>query len=579
MIGKKIFSLTLLGTVLCSSLSYGKNLKDTGFLTPQFGIHTFENRNIDDKFTYGLSLERVFNGWGIGGYFGLIEGNDYKDAALYLSKYYSVKDKLYPFISFGVGANTFNDDKRSLLGPYIAVGFYYLIKGNWNFYFSLKDFYLWKGRNDLVPTIGISYMFGKKVEDSDGDGVSDVKDTCPDTPRGVPVDINGCPLDSDKDGVPDYRDKCPNTPEGIKVNIDGCAVITDSDKDGVADNIDRCPNTPVGIKVNRYGCPIDSDLDGVPDYKDKCPKTVIGTKVDENGCPLDSDGDGVLDNKDECPDTPKGVKVDSTGCPIDSDKDSVPDYLDKCPDTPIGTLVDKKGCPVLLDSDNDGVPDDSDECPDTPAGVIVDRLGCPLDSDNDGIPDYKDKCPNTPQGISVDEIGCPLDSDKDGVPDYRDRCPDTPQGMPTDLNGCPVDSDNDGVPDIYDECPNTPEGAKVDEKGCMKEVRLEIYFDLDSAEVKPEYYPEIEKIARFLKEHPDIKVEIQGHTDSLGSASYNLKLSQRRAEAVKKVLVEKFGISAGRIIAKGYGETKPIAPNDTEEGRAKNRRVVVIPIK
>ena len=113
----------------------------------------------------------------------------------------------------------------------------------------------------------------------------------------------------------------------------------------------------------------------------------------------------------------------------------------------------------------------------------------------------------------------------------------------------------------------------------MVEVKLEIYFDTDSAVVKPEYYPEIEKIANFLKEHPDMKIEIQGHTDSVGPADYNLKLSQRRAEAVKKILVEKFGISPDRIIAKGYGETKPIAPNDTEEGRAKNRRVIAVPIK
>ena len=130
-----------------------------------------------------------------------------------------------------------------------------------------------------------------------------------------------------------------------------------------------------------------------------------------------------------------------------------------------------------------------------------------------------------------------------------------------------------------DKCPNTPAGAKVDANGCMMEVRLEIYFDTDKAVVKPVYYPEIEKVAEYLKEHPDVKIEIQGHTDSTGSAKYNLRLSQRRAEAVKEILVKKYGISPDRIIAKGYGEAMPIAPNNTPEGRAKNRRVIVKIIK
>ncbi len=130
-----------------------------------------------------------------------------------------------------------------------------------------------------------------------------------------------------------------------------------------------------------------------------------------------------------------------------------------------------------------------------------------------------------------------------------------------------------------DRCPNTPEGYKVDEKGCFVEVKLEVHFDSDKAVVKPEYYPVIEKFAKFLKENPKIKVEIQGHTDSSGSEKYNLILSQKRAEAVKRILVEKYGISPDRIVAKGYGESQPIAPNDTEEGKAKNRRVVAKIIK
>jgi len=121
----------------------------------------------------------------------------------------------------------------------------------------------------------------------------------------------------------------------------------DSDGDGVLDSMDACPNTPIGVEVDERGCPLDSDGDGVPDYQDRCPNTPKGVEVDERGCPLDSDGDGVPDYQDKCPNTPKGVKVDKKGCPLDSDRDGVPDYKDKCPNTPRGTKVDEKGCPLV----------------------------------------------------------------------------------------------------------------------------------------------------------------------------------------------------------------------------------------
>jgi len=150
----------------------------------------------------------------------------------------------------------------------------------------------------------------------------------------------------------------------------------DSDGDGVVDSKDMCPDTPPGVKVDEFGCPIDSDRDGVPDYLDECPDTPFGAPVDKRGCPLDSDGDGVPDYTDLCPNTPPGVKVDAYGCPIDSDGDGVPDYLDQCPDTPFGVDVDEYGCP--LDEDNDGVPDYLDQCPGTPPGVPVDENGCEI---------------------------------------------------------------------------------------------------------------------------------------------------------------------------------------------------------
>ncbi|ABB30585.1 OmpA/MotB domain protein [Geobacter metallireducens RCH3] len=229
-----------------------------------------------------------------------------------------------------------------------------------------------------------------------------------------------------------------------------------------------------------------------------------------------------------------------------------------------------------LDSDGDGVPDNLDKCPDTPAGVKVDSVGCPLDSDGDGVPDYLDKCPGTPAGVKVDSVGCPLDSDGDGVPDYLDKCPGTPAGVKVDSVGCPLDTDGDGVPDYLDKCPDTPKNAAVDKNGCPEKVciTLKVEFDFDKANIKPEFRDEIKRVADFLKEYPDATAVIEGHTDSKGTVKYNQKLSERRAKAVMKNLVDEFGISAKRLSAKGYGETKPVADNATEEGRQKNRRVV-----
>lgn len=201
-----------------------------------------------------------------------------------------------------------------------------------------------------------------------------------------------------------------------------------------------------------------------------------------------------------------------------------------------------------------------------------------VDSDGDGVVDRLDKCPDTPKGCTVDKDGCPMDSDKDGVCDGLDKCPDTPAGCAVDKNGCPLDSDKDGVIDCRDKCPNTPEGAKVDENGCpvYAVIRLNVEFDTNKAVVKPKYMGDIKRVADFMKAHPNLNATIEGHTDSVGSAKSNLALSQKRADAVRNVLVKKEKIAPERLKAVGYGESKPIASNDTKEGKQKNRRVEAV---
>ena len=135
----------------------------------------------------------------------------------------------------------------------------------------------------------------------------------------------------------------------------------------------------------------------------------------------------------------------------------------------------------------------------------------------------------------------------------------------------PTDSDGDGVPDDRDECPNTPRGAVVDERGCWT-FEAVLLFNFDSAKIKSEAYPMLNDASEILKKHPDINVEVDGHTCHVGTAEYNLRLSKRRAKAVMEYFVSK-GVDAKRLTIKGYGLTRPVANNNTKEGRAKNRRV------
>ncbi len=365
----------------------------------------------------------------------------------------------------------------------------------------------------------------------------------------------------------------------------------DEDHDGVSDKKDECPATPAGAKVDKRGCPADDDKDGVINGVDVCPNTPTGATVDARGCPHDSDGDKVFDGIDQCPDTPGGVAVDAKGCPPDSDSDGVNDGLDKCPNTPLGATVDATGCPI--DTDQDNVWDGLDKCPNTPVGAVVDANGCPVDSDGDKVPDGIDRCPDTPPNTPVDSFGCPADTDHDGVGDGFDKCPNTPPGTKVDGDGCPIanDTDADGVIDPNDRCPNTPRGSRVDEQGCL--VLFEtvapaaavgavaarpslilhgVNFETGRSVLTASSYAVLDQVAASLVANPEIRIEIAGYTDSVGTRRFNLGLSMGRAAAVRAYLARK-GVSPYRMRAQGYGASGYIAPNNTPEGRARNRRV------
>ncbi len=183
------------------------------------------------------------------------------------------------------------------------------------------------------------------------------------------------------------------------------------------------------------------------------------------------------------------------------------------------------------------------------------------DADGDGVPDDADLCPGTPKGVKVDEKGCPVvvDSDGDGVPDEQDDCPNTARGLAVDKRGCPVDGDR---------------RFKITGKGA--DLRFEdVHFDFDKTDLNEYGQAVLDDAATVIngltEKYPAIKVDISGHTDSVGSEGYNQGLSERRANAVKQYLLRK-GVDAGRVSTYAYGESKPVATNDTDEGRAQNRR-------
>jgi outer membrane protein OmpA-like peptidoglycan-associated protein len=282
--------------------------------------------------------------------------------------------------------------------------------------------------------------------------------------------------------------------------------------------------------------------------------------------PRDKDGDGILDPDDSCVDEPEDFDSfeDDDGCPeVDNDGDGIVDADDKCPLDP---------------EDGDGFEDDD---------------GCPeLDNDADGIPDAQDACVNDPEDADgfEDADGCPeLDNDADGVLDVDDGCPMVKEDFDgfQDEDGCPEsDNDGDGFPDDLDLCPDQPENVNdfKDDDGCPDDVIAvvsdgkilildKILFVSGKDRILKKSYPVLEAVNSTLLDNPAIKrIRIEGHTDDKGRDAYNQGLSEKRANAIMRYLV-KAGIDPERLVAVGYGETRPIDTNKTENGRERNRRV------
>lgn len=310
---------------------------------------------------------------------------------------------------------------------------------------------------------------------------------------------------------------------------------------------------------------------GAPDFR-----LYTGVSVAPNFDPAsrDTDGDDIADGEDRCPKDPEDLDSfqDTDGCPeLDNDADGREDGVDKCPNDPEDDdgYLDNDGCPDP-DNDKDKVNDDMDRCPDQAETIngFDDEDGCPDekpvdDTDGDGYKDDLDRCPYDAEDLDnfEDEDGCPdKDNDGDSILDAADKCPNEREVF----NGV---EDTDGCPD---------ESQRVVlEQGQIK-INDVIYFDPGKATIQERSFDLVSEIASVLTAHPELKkVRVEGHTDSDGNDAANLKLSQARANAVVAFLVSK-GVDASRLDPVGFGESRPLEPNTTPEGKAKNRRVEFI---
>jgi OOP family OmpA-OmpF porin len=210
-----------------------------------------------------------------------------------------------------------------------------------------------------------------------------------------------------------------------------------------------------------------------------------------------------------------------------------------------------------------------------------------VDFDADGVFDRIDHCPDTPPGCTVGKWGCSSDSDGDGVCDGRDQCPDTPKGMKVDRNGCQAGAhamnDTHGQEAMPKEVSNPPAPvpapappASESERQLVERgrIRLEnVYFETGSAVLLPESEASLNEAGTALEKFPDLRIEVEGHTDTRGPSAFNMRLSQSRSESVRAYLLHHFQLQEGNLSAKGYGETRPETRERNEEELLRNRRV------
>ena len=392
-------------------------------------------------------------------------------------------------------------------------------------------------------TIGVFTAPASSKSVGGGDGVNSIRAYY--FVDGVSISAGAAEKDSDKDGLSDSAEASlgtnPNNPDSDGDGLNDGEEVNGVDSPSTTAVASTKSNPKDGCDPLQKGPNCDADGDGLTNEEE--------AKKGTNPNNPDSDGDGVKDGEDDCPTVPgkdKGCpEMDNSGA--DSDKDGLSDAMEK----KMGTN------PNNPDSDGDGLKDGEEvfgkDDPSTKA--VASKTSNPSDA-----------CDPLPTGADCDP-------DKDGLTNAEEG------KLGTD--GMNPDSDGDGINDKEDHCPTVAgtvaaHGCALDEEllDQIKSASEHIYFNSGKSTIKAESYPDLDKLAKIFKEHPEVKASIEGHTDSQGNDQMNLNLSKARAKAVKDYLIKK-GVDADHLSSEGYGETRPVATNETAAGRAKNRRVVV----
>jgi len=327
---KKVVSLTFaIMFMTLVSVAQAEVKAGSASFTPFVGGYFFErNENLKDSAIFGLRAGYNFTeNLSLEGFVSFLQTKMKDTPGEPLRNIYGCgaeglyhfmpQGRFVPFIAIGVGGihygypETYRENRFTVdygAGMKIFITDDIALRADIRHVIPFNDRY-----NDLMCTLGINFSFGGQNKNlKDDDEISMEESYIP------VVEKHSAPVVKEPSAsvkaVPDNLNKCFDTPAGVPVDKDGCPL--DSDRDGVPDYIDKCPGNPASIVVDKNGCPPDSDRDGIPDYLDKCLNTPAGINVDKKGCPPDSDSDGVTDSLDKCPDTPAGVKVDKDGCTV-----------------------------------------------------------------------------------------------------------------------------------------------------------------------------------------------------------------------------------------------------------------------
>lgn len=375
-------------------------------------------------------------------------------------------------------------------------------------------------------------------------------------------------LDNRKSGG---NDSYLQTTIGLYATIVG---TQDADNDGVSDKNDKCPGTAPGTKVDKEGCPVDRDADGVVNENDKCPD--VAGKVELGGCP-DADGDGVADHEDACPN--KAGTAELGGCP-DTDGDGIADNLDKCPEE--AGVSEREGCPEPVDVKNMGMYTYNKLPYKNGKLIIFDENGVAVDTvltDENGIFNYSHLNPDKnytilPIEFKGDDKAIDIYLvDNEGNKTYGTTKRDDGkfEFKPTALANNEEVKKDDVKKGDTPKVDTKVETKKPESSDIPKELLTDIQYSLSSSSINIKYYKQLDQLAVAMKKAHNAKLIIHGYADNTGPLSFNIRLTQTRADRIKSYLIRK-GITSDRITAEGKGIDNPKASNTTEEGRATNRR-------